>query len=221
MPDGSIVSEQEVVLFCPGIETVADDTPEAILLPMVEASVKSFLKRDLTATDYVQDIDLRDELTWHDVLIKSRNTFLTEDYPVNTWAILNKVISRSKVTGLPDQLQEIPRDTYFVRLSSGVVRLLRPLQDIELRPQFSFPIGVAAMQASYNAGFTLSDIPAEIKLAVLMRFKRFHSLMKAGAWNLKMITNPQGGETTYFRADFTPEEKGLLEMHVRHALLMT
>lgn len=219
MPDFTIVTEKEAVLWCPGLNTLADDTPEHLLLVMVEQSVKTFLDRPLKSTPYVQDVDVRDEIAWHDILIKPRDTFLTLDYPVTTWTSLEKVVSRDPTTGDPDDLQVIPRDTYHVKLSSGVVRLLRPLQDIELRPQFSFPIGVAAMRAKYVAGFaTASDIPADIKAATLMRFKRFHGLMKAGDWNLKSVTNPTGGTTEYLRVDWTPEERSLIEPYTRQAL---
>jgi len=220
MPDGTIVTEKEVVAFCPGLDTLADDTPEALLLPMIEDSVKEFLRRELTTTPYVQEVDIKDEIIWSDILIKSRDTFLTQDFPVITWTKLEKIVSRDKITGLPDQLLLIPRDTYHVKLVSGIVRLLRPLQDIELRPQFSFPIGVASMQATYTAGFAnLAAIPAPVKLGVLMRFKRFLAMMKGGDWNLKMVVNPQGGQTTYFRIDWTPEEMSVLQPFVRDALI--
>ena len=222
MPDGTIVTEQEVVLFCPGIDTLDDDTPEALILPMVEQSVKSFLKRDLEAVDYVQDIDIREEITMHDVLIKSRDTFFTTDFPVNTWTKLEQVVSRDKTTGAVDQVNLIARDSYFVKLDSGIIRLLRPIQDLQLRPLFSFPSGFATMIATYNAGFaTTAAIPSDIKLAVLMRYKRFHAMMKSAAWNLNRVTNPTGGETEYFRTDFTPEERSLLEPYIRDALFLT
>ena len=220
MSDGTIVTENEVVAFCPGIDTLADDTPDGILLPMIEASVKDFLKRDLTATDYVTDISVKRELVWHHVLIQPRDTFFTEDFPVNTWTKLEKVVSRDDLTGDPDQLQLIPRDTYFVDLKSGVIRLLRSLQDIELRPVFSFPTGVASMIATYNAGFAVDSVPPAVKLVTLMRFKRFKAMMDQAAWNLKMVVNPTGGETSYLRVDWTPEEKGMLEPFVRHSLVL-
>jgi hypothetical protein len=219
MPEFTIVTEKEAVLWCPGLSTLADDTPEHLLLLMVEQSVKTFLDRPLESTPYVQDVDVKDEIAWHDILIRGRDTFLTLDYPVTTWTSLEKVVSRDPVTGEPDDLQVIPRDSYHVKLSSGVVRLLRPLQDIELRPQFSFPTGVAAMRATYVAGFdTTEDIPADIKAATLMRFKRFHALMKAGDWVLKSVTNPTGGTTEYLRIDWTPEERSLIEPYMRQAI---
>jgi hypothetical protein len=220
MPDFEIVTEQETVLFCTGsIKTVADDTAEHLLLRMVEQSVKTFLKRELFKQDYVQEIDIKNEITHHDVLIIGRDTFFTLDYPVNTWEKLERIISRDPTTGAIDQVQEIPRDSYFVKLASGIVRLLRPLQDIQLRPLFSYPPGIASMVATYNAGFAKISLPADIKLATLMRFKRFHAMMLSQAWNLERVVNPTGGETSYLRTDWTPEEKSLLEPYVRDALI--
>jgi hypothetical protein len=222
MPDGTIVTEAEVVLFCPGIETLDEDTPEALILPMVEQSVKTFLKRSLEAEDFVQEVDIKPEISWHDVLIKSRDTFFTLDFPVNDWVSLAKVVSRDKTTGAVDQTQVLERDSYFVKLDSGIIRLLRPIQDIQLRPLFSFPGGIATMVAKYNAGFSdIGAIPEDIKLAVLMRYKRFHTMMKSAAWNLERVVNPQGGDTSYMRIDWTPEEKSLLEPYIRDALFLS
>lgn len=221
MPAFTIVTEQEAVLFCPGLDKIPADTPEHLMMDMVEQSIKTFLKRDLAAVNYTQEVDIKDEISWHDILIKSRDTFFTVDYPVNTWDKLEKIVSRDATTGAPSQLQLLTRDTYIVKLDSGIVRLTRPLQDIQLRPLFSFPSGVGSMLATYNAGFaTAAVIPADIKLAVLMRFKRFLTMMKSAAWNLEKVTNPTGGETQYLRTDFTPEERSLLEPYVRDALIL-
>jgi hypothetical protein len=234
MPDtGQILTDAEVGSI-PGWPPVGSGWPvlNALIIRGVEAEIIRQGNLQIAGQTYTREPYTIEPPVRHDnVVTHPKDVVLLRHAPVLTLTgfKLEIVSERDATTGEPSIVSDLPRNSYGINLSSGIVRLF---YSVPLDPSIfpyplvndpagmwpfagSFPPGVDNLLATYTSG--LATVPADLKLLALMVMARTWKKFQNQDWEVAAMSmsGGAGGSTTYLNVEFTERELGILRRFQR------
>jgi len=216
MSIGTIITDDEVLALIPGVSSIG--VGEALLIKAAEEAVQKHCGRVFASTTYTdEEVDIEPgELGYAGSISVQRKNFFLAQAPVTTFTSIKQVLARSVTTGAPSETYVIPRNAYYVNMRLGIVTLVEPSYYVysentllNLGAMTSWPTGKAILLCSYIAGYSVANMPSNLKAAVLMALAR---MLKLFSEHLLHITNSSGqlGNVTVVAEAFTSRERDML-----------
>lgn len=216
---GVIGTDQEYALMVAGFKGAGDFgsiSKEAIIIRTVEAALRREMQFPLDAETVTnEEYSIEFPIIQNDVMISRRTSFMLRRAPIASWDALKIATARDATTGAVSSTQTLPRNSYHVELSTGLVRELNwtLIQGflLQLWPEFSFPAGTMNLLASYHIAAISGDISAAAKAVAFMAANRLFKKFQNNSFDVMSISI-DGMSTTYLsKGFFTDMELSLIK----------
>lgn len=223
----SFVEDADISGFIEDFPTIsAADRRQLRIAKGMDQMFRKELGRTYTTASFTEILSVHRELSWQGQIQRPVSIIQLSEYPVTSFTSLEQ-ITAFDATGAVSATSTFSKSEYYVDLNSGIVSLLGLLPEsdvvrIELtgmNSSWSFPYGVASVQAKYIAGYASSAIPDDIKMAWLIEFSRYWKINRQNKWAEENIDGGQFGTISLIREKLSPETKGILKAAGRRPIL--
>lgn len=194
---------------------------ETIVIETVEDMVEDYCNRKFELQEHEDEQCLirRPSVTFDQIIIAQRVEYRLKHRPVTEFIELKQVRQRSATDGEPVSPVTIARNLYSVDFQAGILVFGAPLLGFDIG---TFPLGLTGgsvsqpyieLLATYEAGY--EEIPARLKLAVLMVIARVYRMTSGSDWH-RTQTQTTGVQAVWQefireKGGFTPEERAILD----------